>query len=75
MASSDASIRLFHEFGSKQSAIKAAAKLQDFEMQESNGGKAVPTLQRVGAFQNRTQLKHAKKVVIKMGSAVITRYN
>lgn len=73
MTSSDASIRNFRNFGNKGNGSKQSAIKHQFleEIQES--GKAVSTSQRVGAFQNRTQLKHAKKVVIKMGSAVITR--
>ena len=67
MASSDASIRFFgnRSFGRSADGTKQAKHQFLEEIQESNGGKS--------AFQNRTQLKHAKKVVIKMGSAVITR--
>ena len=69
MASSDASIRFFgnRSFGRSADGTKQAKHQFLEEIQEFNGGG------KSGAFQNRTQLKHAKKVVIKMGSAVITR--
>ena len=63
MASSDSHIRLFGD----QYRPFASKSPNPFESQESTGNG------NGQAFMDRSQLHNAKKVVIKMGSAVITR--